>query len=196
MGVKKMNTLSRKEEIITTASRLFRERGYSAVTMRDLAAEMGIKAASLYNHISSKQEILAAIIMPIATQFVTGIVEIIKEGSKAENQLKQVVAQHVRLTLHHPDSMAALNNDWMHLEGDLEHYLQMREQYEQCFKNIISRGITHKELHIPDEEVMLFSFLSTLRNLYLWIRKKPDRNEDALIFALSEILLHGVLQKT
>ena len=46
-----MKPETRKEEIIKTAAKLFKEKGYSAVTMRDLASEMGIKAASLYNHI-------------------------------------------------------------------------------------------------------------------------------------------------
>ena len=53
-----MKGITRKEEIVKTAAKLFKEKGYSAVTMRDLATAMGIKAASLYNHINSKQEIL------------------------------------------------------------------------------------------------------------------------------------------
>ncbi len=43
-----MKKETRKEEIVRVAAKLFKEKGYSAVTMRDLATEMGIKAASLY----------------------------------------------------------------------------------------------------------------------------------------------------
>ena len=50
-----MNPTPRKLEIIAIASALFKEKGYSAVTMRDIAKAMGIKAASLYNHIKNKQ---------------------------------------------------------------------------------------------------------------------------------------------
>ena len=188
-----MNTITRKEEILSTASKLFRERGYSAVTMRDLAREMGIKAASLYNHISSKRQILADIVLPIAREFVTGIEEIAASDVKEREQLRQVIAQHVRLTLRHPNCMAAVNNDWMHLEGDLQEYLVLRDRYEASFRNIIKAGIANQTLEIPDIEVMLFSFLSTLRNLYLWILKKADQEEEDLVFALSEILLTGVV---
>ena len=187
------NELTRKEEILKVASRLFKERGYSAVTMRDLAFEMGIKAASLYNHITSKQQILAEIIMRIAQDFVQGIEAIIATQGSAETQLKKVIAQHVDLTVRHPDGLAALNNDWMHLEGQLDDYLKMRSDYEHNFRIIIKRGIAQNELQIPNEEVMLFSFLSTLRNLHLWISKKNFQDTDALIFALSEILLKGVV---
>ena len=61
-----MQKETRKEEILRVAARLFKNKGYSAVTMRDLATDMGIKAASLYNHISSKQAILQEIVLAIA----------------------------------------------------------------------------------------------------------------------------------
>jgi len=64
-----MKPETRKEEIIKTATKLFKEKGYSAVTMRDIAKAMGIKAASLYNHINSKQQILTDIIISLAEEF-------------------------------------------------------------------------------------------------------------------------------
>ena len=51
-----MKPSERKQEILTAAAQLFKAKGYSAVTMRDLAQALDIKAASLYNHIKSKQE--------------------------------------------------------------------------------------------------------------------------------------------
>ena len=61
-----MKITDRKTEIINIAAKLFKEKGYSAVTVRDIANAMNIKAASLYNHIKSKQEILVLIIINIA----------------------------------------------------------------------------------------------------------------------------------
>ena len=69
---------TRKDEIIQTSAILFKQKGYSAVTMRDIARAMGIKAASLYNHITSKQEILSDIIISLAEQF-TEQMKIIKK---------------------------------------------------------------------------------------------------------------------
>ncbi len=189
-----MKAITRKREILITASKLFREKGYSAVTMRDLAGDMGIKAASLYNHIDSKQQILMEIVMPIAQTFVADISGIAMSEKDAIGQLEQIIAQHVRLTVKHPNHMAAVNNDWMHLGKELEDYLRLRDQYEQIFRQILNRGIKEGILKIPDVEVMLFSFLSTLRNLYLWILKKSTQNEEELIFALSEILLKGIIR--
>ena len=186
-------TKDRKAEILQTASLLFKQKGYSAVTMRDLADAMGIKAASLYNHISSKQQILAEVIFAIAEAFTSGIEEIAAQEVGAQKKLRAVVAQHVALTADNPYGMAALNNDWMHLEDKLEYYLKLRNEYEKRFREIVRDGQASGELKNVSDEVLLFSVLSTLRNLYLWIPRKADLEKEALINDLSEILLQGVV---
>ena len=52
--IKTDNHLSRKDVIVTKAAALFREKGFKAASMRDLAEAVGVEAASLYNHIKSK----------------------------------------------------------------------------------------------------------------------------------------------
>ena len=187
-------TLSRKEQICIKAAQLFKEKGYSAVTMRDLAASVGIKAASLYNHITSKQQILSEIILDIAQQFTDGIETIATQETDAISKLKAVVSQHITLTADNPYGMAALNNDWMHLEGQLEYYLKLRSAYEKQFKTIVLEGQELGELKDVNSEILLFSILTTLRNLYLWIPKKADLEKDKLIEELSEILLQGIVK--
>lgn len=50
-----------RQAILDTARTLYRKGGYSAVTMREIAARLGIKAPSLYHHFSSKDDIFAAL---------------------------------------------------------------------------------------------------------------------------------------
>ena len=83
-----MKATTRKEEIIKTASRLFYEKGYQAVSMRDIAADMNIKAASLYNHITGKQEILSSIIMQVAEQFTIGMENVVVKNTSALKLLR------------------------------------------------------------------------------------------------------------
>ncbi|RYH73098.1 TetR/AcrR family transcriptional regulator [Flavobacteriaceae bacterium 144Ye] len=190
-----MKNETRKDEIIKTAAKLFKEKGYSAVTMRDLATEMGMKAASLYNHINSKQEILKEIIISLAEEFTSGLQEIQKSSKSNIDKLKDVVELHVNITSKNTYGMASLNNDWMHLEEKLEYYLQLRSNYEDEFRNIIQQGIKKEEIINENIEVMLFSILSTLRSLYLWIPKKEDLNPEELSQQLSEVLINGINKK-
>ncbi|REG88820.1 TetR/AcrR family transcriptional regulator [Winogradskyella sediminis] len=187
-----MKGITRKEEIITTAAKLFKEKGYSAVTMRDLAKAMGIKAASLYNHINSKQDILKAIIISLAEEFTEGMQLIQSSNDSCIDKLKKIIELHVKISSQNIYGMASLNNDWMHLEEHLKYYQQLRDDYENDFRDILKSGIASGEIIDIKPEVMLFSILTTLRSLYLWIPKKEDVNLDELSNSLSQILIKGI----
>jgi len=187
-----MKTETRKQQIIQTSAILFKERGYSAVTMRDIAKAMGIKAASLYNHIASKQEILSDIIISLAEEFTEGIQCIVNLDESSIFKIKQIVHLHVQITLNNQFGMASLNNDWMHLEGKLDYYLTLRKNYETVFRQIIDMGISRNELVKGNSEVMLFSLLSTLRSLYIWLPKKEELDVDEFSSELSSVLINGI----
>lgn len=50
-----------KQKIIYESLRLFSQKGYDGVSMREIAAAVGIKGASIYNHFKGKEEIFNAI---------------------------------------------------------------------------------------------------------------------------------------
>ena len=186
---------TRKEEIIRVAARLFKEKGYSAVSMRDLAKAMGIKAASLYNHIDSKQDILKTIIISLAEEFTAGMATILDSEISSLDKLRSIVALHIGITGENTDGMASLNNDWMHLEEKLDYYLMLRKNYEDNFRKIIQQGIASGEIVNRDPDIMLFSILSTLRSLYIWIPDKRNLDPQQLSQELSAILLNGINKK-
>ncbi|GGC77990.1 hypothetical protein GCM10011508_01850 [Flavobacterium lutivivi] len=189
-----MKVTERKSEIITIASQLFREKGYSAITMRDIAQAMDIKAASLYNHIKSKQEILVLIIIEIAEEFTTVMNQIVSSEVSSIEKIKKVIHLHIDITLRNPDALACLNNDWMHLEDkDLNYFLKMRTDYEENFRKIVKQGIASEQIKNLNQEVIIFSTLSTLRTLYLWYNKAKSLNDKVLKNDLEEILLKGIV---
>lgn len=187
-----MKTETRKAQIIQTAAKLFKEKGYSAVTMRDLAKAMGIRAASLYNHINSKQDILKDIIISLAEEFTQGMQQIQLSDKNTIEKLKLIVSLHVDITSRNTFGMASLNNDWMHLEEQLDYYLDLRQNYEDNFREILMEGIANNEIVNVNTDIMLFSMLSTLRSLYLWIPKKEDINQSKLAHDLSAVLINGI----
>lgn len=184
----------RKSEIVTISAQLFKEKGYSAVTMRDIAQAIDIKAASLYNHIKSKQEILVLMIIQIAEEYTETIRTIEASGETSVEKIKKVIQLHIDITVSNPDALASLNNDWMHLpQTELQYFLKMREEYEDIFRAIVKKGIADGEIKNYNAEVIIFSILSTIRTLYLWYGKKKDFNANVLKTNLNKILLEGII---
>jgi AcrR family transcriptional regulator len=61
--------MTTKDLILHTALQLFSERGYDGVSMRDLATKVGIKAASIYNHFSSKEDIFNSLLAEMQKRY-------------------------------------------------------------------------------------------------------------------------------
>jgi AcrR family transcriptional regulator len=189
-----MKITDRKTEIISVAAKLFKEKGYSAVTMRDIAQAMDIKAASLYNHIKSKQEILVLIIIEIAEEFTTTMNEVVNSNEATIKKIERIIQLHIDITLRNAEALACLNNDWMHLADDqLIYFIKMRENYEENFRTIIKKGIADREIKNLNLEVIIFSTLSTLRTLYLWYGKKKSPDPTVLKSNMIQVLLNGIV---
>lgn len=186
--------MTRREEIIACAKTLFRDRGYKSVSMRDLAKSMDLKAASLYNHISSKEEILAEIILGVAHFFTKEMEGVKGLNVDTKTRLEAVINHHVDLTLRNPEAIAIVNNDWMHMEKiHYNEFLKLRNTYEQDLRDIISLGVKAGEIKSKNVEVILFSMLSTLRALHSWYRKRGGVDREELNKDITEILLKGIV---
>lgn len=83
-----------KYRILDTAITLFAERGFEACTMRDIAAAVGIKAPAIYNHYSSKENVLAAAMEHIMGRFFWSLLGPL-EDQPMERWLKEIVRSHV-----------------------------------------------------------------------------------------------------
>jgi AcrR family transcriptional regulator len=189
-----MKINDRKTEIINVAAKLFKEKGYSAVTMRDIAQAMDIKAASLYNHIKSKQEILVLIIIEIAEEFTNTMNQVVNSSETTIKKIEKIIQLHIDITLRDANALACLNNDWMHLaDAELTYFIKMREDYEENFRTIIQKGIADGEIKNLNLEVIIFSTLSTLRTLYLWYGKKKSPDPAVLKSNMIQVLLNGIV---
>lgn len=186
----------RKDQILISAARLFRKRGYNATTVRMIASDLGIEAASLYNHISSKQEILQSLLLPMAKHFAKGMEKIEADETDAFNKLEKLVSLHVQLSLNYPDAISLITGEWIHLEEPaLTQYSQMRRHYESRFKGIIEDGMAQNLLEERNLEVALFSILSSLHWLYSWIGRHKELKPSEIEFEMKNCLLLGLKKK-
>lgn len=188
-----MTKLSRKEEIIQTACQLFRARGYSSTSVRDIAKEMQMEASSLYNHIKSKQEILSDVLLNLADLFEEGMANIKKAPITPLQKLQRLVELHVRITIEQTDVVALIPNDWIHLESpNIQKFAGQRDQYEKDFKLILKQCMKDGSIQKVNIEIASFSILSTLRWLYSWYIKNPSINPVELEEEMKKSLIQGL----
>ena len=193
MQGRKSKTGNRREEILEKAARLFRKTGFAATTMRMIATATGMEAASLYNHISSKQELLHELLFSIANEFTAGMDIAEKLVANPFEKLEFLVDLHIDITLRWPDRIALVTGDWVHLEEpELSTYINLRSDYEQRFRNILLEGKKQGVLDNLNTDLSLFSILSSLHWLYSWAGKHTELETGLIREELKKCLLRGL----
>src|SRR4026208_357373 len=115
MGKVQRRKASKKELILQKAATMFRQKGFAATSMRDLAESVGIEAASLYNHIQSKSEILQEIIFRIAGDCNSQLESLDIDNMSSLKKIESLIRFHVQMMLHRFDDYYVMINDWAHL---------------------------------------------------------------------------------
>jgi len=189
-------TLGTKNQIRQVAQNLFRERGYSATSMRDLAESLDIKAASLYYHIKSKEEILQEICFRIADEFFEAIEKIDFKKKNTSTLLHQAISAHVNVIIKNLDAAAVFFHEWKHLsEPYLEDFIKLRKKYESIFRKIIKAGIRNKDFENININFTVLTIFSTINWVYDYYKPSGSMSPNEISKQLSNIIINGILIK-
>lgn len=191
--IKSGQNLTKKDTIVSTAALLFREKGYAASSMRDLAEKVGVEAASLYNHIKSKSEILQDICFTVANRFVTHLEKV--EGSKDSviDKIETILRFHIHEMIHHYEEVYVSDREWKHLEEPyLTNFQSLRKSYRKRFAAIIEEGMRNKELKNIDAPTAVLIMLHAISGIESWHRSTQKIDADELEKNMVVILVEGL----
>lgn len=184
---------SRKEQIEEKATHLFKEKGYAATSMRDLAQLLGIEAASLYSHIKSKEEILQKICFRMADEFFDAWKDVEKEEQSHAAKMEKAAIAHVKVITKNTDASAVFFHEWRHLsEPHLAKFLSMKDDYEGRFMKILRDGMQSGEFKLVDEKFMMLTILSSLNWTHNWYKPSGTLSPEEVGKKLSGLILNGL----
>lgn len=184
---------TKKEVIIEKASRLFREKGFGAASMRDLAEKVGVEAASLYNHIQSKSEILQTICFEVANKFMTNL-EIVEVSPQSTlKKMEDIIRLHIRMMLDQYEFVYISDHEWRHLpEPYLSNFLSQRRGYRKRLGNIIVDGIEKGEMKNIDPYTAVLVILSAISGIDSWQRSRKSTSAEDLESNMVKYLIEGL----
>ena len=184
---------TKKEVIIEKASRLFREKGFGAASMRDLAEHVGVEAASLYNHIQSKSEILQTICFRVANKFMTNLETVESSPQSTLKKMEDVIRLHIRMMLDQYEFVYIADHEWRHLpEPYLSNFLSQRRSYRKRLGNIIEDGIIRGEMKDIDPYVAVLTILSAISGIDSWQRSRKSTSAEDLESNMVKYLIEGL----
>lgn len=187
--------ISRKDVILKKAASLFRQKGFAASSMRELADMVGVEAPSLYNHFGSKNEMLQAICFRVANAFNEHLHQVRASGENHAGKIEQVIRFHIRILLDSFDEVYVANHEWKQLEDPfLSNFLQQRKTYENIMASMIEDGIKAKEFRKLNSHLAVLTILFAVRGVEAWLRHRKNIKEEDLENNIIEQLLHGIIK--
>ena len=182
---------TRRQAIEGVASDLFRERGYAATSIRDIARALSVQGASLYAHVTSKEDLLWAIVDRAATRF-----ERAADAAEAEaadrhpgdpaEALAALVRAHVRVLTDDVAEAGVFVHEWRALGPDRRSsILERRDAYQARFRRQIDEGIAIGAFAMTDPSIAASTLLSAINGVATWYdpdgRLPAGRMEDHLV---------------
>jgi AcrR family transcriptional regulator len=172
---------STETRILKVATRHFYDRGYHGTTMREIAADCGMKAGSLYNHYTGKEELLFRIANDTMAELVDGAQTAVDQGTTPAQRLQGLVRQHVRY--HAVNRLQAkVADDQLHaLSQDRQAVvLKIRDGYERLVEEVIADGISEHGWAVADVKIVAFALLTMCTAVGTWFREDGRLSADQI----------------
>lgn len=175
------STAVSRDTLLEAACELFAERGYRATSMKDIAHALGVRAPSLYNHVSAKQDILYAIMDRAMDRAITALGAALADVTDVADQLRAATESLVLDFLRNPAEVTICNNEVRSLESDNRiAIVAKRDHYAARVREIIDQGCRTERFHTRSPQLAAFAVLEMGNGAKSWFR--PDgRYTDAYV---------------
>ncbi len=182
-----------RERVLSVAERLFTERGYTAVTLRDVAAELGMRQASLYYHVpGGKEELYVTVTERGLARHRAGLEEAIAQaGPDLEAQLR---AAAIWLLSQPPLDWARMVRSDMPAIGEAQAQRLTQAAYQALLGPLAQAFVQAREregVRVPQPDLMAGSFIALISSLHDVAQFSPLPRE-ALADAMIDMLLNGI----
>ena len=154
------------------ALKLFARHGYAAVSMRQIASEVGVQAGALYNYTPDKQSLLFGLLQ-------THMQDLLAAGGAraasddAMAKLEDFTRFHIRFNLERADAVFISYMELRNLSpGNFATIEALRRRYEDVLEAILQQGVDAGRFAVPDTKIATLAVIAMLTGVGTWYR--PD----------------------
>jgi len=189
------DVMPREQQVRAAALRLFREKGYHATSMRDIAEAVGINKGSLYSYIRSKEDLLIPFFERAMGLLLVEIEAISCDDSLAPTErLKRAIKAHILNVAENLDILTVYLSEWRQLTADsLSTVRGQRGRYAALFLAIIEDGQKRGEFRAIDARITTLGMIGMCNYLFRWYRNDGRLAPEQIADVLTDLLLRGVL---
>ncbi len=124
----KNSTTERTSEVYRTAAELIVDKGFGGTSIGDIATAVGMTKASLYRHISGKQDMLYQIMQHAMDELERTVIAPVRLIEDPEQRLREIMRLHIMGAIEHGVAITIVMSEISHLEPDQRQDISRRDK--------------------------------------------------------------------
>jgi AcrR family transcriptional regulator len=184
-----------REDILEAAAQVFRQKGFHGASMQDIAEAVNLQKASLYHHVSSKQEILLALLDRALELLFERISSISIQDIPADEKLQEMIRAYLQILTQNTDLSAVLLFEHRSLERKQHaRHVPNRDKFEALWRDVLAEGVATKVFRCDDPALAARAILGIMNWTLTWYRPDGSLAIEQIADQYSNFLLNGLLR--
>jgi AcrR family transcriptional regulator len=182
-------------DIIHAAAQIFRQKGYHGTSMQDIADAVQLQKASLYHHVTGKQDILVTILDQALDLLIEDMVLVAKSDRSPQEKIRQAMRTYVNRLTQDLDLATVLLMEHRSLDDELRIiHIHRRDRFEALWREIVQEGIDKGVFRKVDARLTSFAFLGLLNWMITWYRHDGSLSGVQIADRFADLLLMGLME--
>jgi AcrR family transcriptional regulator len=183
-----------RNDILEAAAQIFSEKGFHAASMQDIAEAVRLQKASLYHHVSSKQEILLAILDQTLDLLIERMNAVLAMDLPPDQKLRQAMLCYLHILTEHHDLASVLLFEHRSLEPELkERHIPRRNRFEALWRSLIEEGQAAGIFIDSDVGLAVRTLLGAMNWTLTWYRPDGAFSGEEIARRYADMFLGGLL---
>lgn len=182
-----------REEILEAAAQIFSQKGYHGTSMQDIAVAVNLQKASLYHHISSKQELLLALLNEALDLLIQRITQVANEPGAPDDKLRNAMCVYLETLAEYQDLAGVLLLEHRSLEPEYQSlHFPKRDAFERIWLDMIQEGIDQGVFTSAHPSLTARALLGVMNWTITWYRRDGVLTAQEISVQFADLFLHGL----
>ena len=185
-----------RDDILDAAAQVIRKKGFHAASMADIAQAVSLQKASLYHHVSSKQEILLELLDRALGMLTDRILPIVNQSITPDEKLRQMIRIYLRSLAENPDLSSVLLFEHRSLDKKSHaRHVPNRDRFEDLWRSVVREGDRTKLFACRDVGLAVRGLMGILNWTLTWYRPDGPLPIEKIADYYADLFFNGLLKK-
>ena len=184
-----------RDDILEAAAQVFRQKGFHGASMADIAEAVNLQKASLYHHVSSKQELLFELLDRALELLLERISPITRLDLPADERLCRMIREYLQILAENTDLSSVLLFEHRSLEGRQHaRHIPNRDKFEALWREVLAEGVRSRRFACEDTALAARAVLGIMNWTITWYRPNGALTIEQISDQYANLLLNGLLK--